>query len=156
MKQWILKNSSGIFDHDVSQPDGFLTIDCIENSFFIAECPVEPNGDFVVEFPTEYHNNLEYHIFPNGKKVLGLTNKEINLSKDVDSKRRRAIMYTEDQMNFRISLIKWLALNVWIPDKKRMKNLDDSVVQQMILDITGLNDDMLLKKYISDNLYYDL
>jgi hypothetical protein len=156
MKQWILKNSSGIFDYDLSQPDGFLVIDSIENSFYIAECPVEPNGDFVVEFPPEYCNNLEYHIFPNKKRVLGLTNKEINLSDDVDKKRRRAIIYTEDQMNFRISLIKWLALNIWIPDKKRMKNLDDSVVQQMISDITVLNDDMLLKKYISNNLYYDL
>jgi hypothetical protein len=156
MAQWILKNSSGIFDHGLTQPTDFQLIDAIENSFFVARCPTQPNGDFVVEFPEQFHDCLEFFWFPNGKKTLGLTNKTIALSTDVDSKNRRAIMYTADQMDFRISLIKWIALNVWIPDKKRMQNLDDSTVQQLILGIEGLDDDRLLKQYITDNLYYDL
>ena len=156
MKQWVLKNSSGIFDHSLSQPEGFLVIDSIENSFFIAECPTTPNGDFVVEFPEQYHGNLEFHVFPNGKRLLGLTNTSIPLTEDVDKKNRRAIIYTEDQLNFRIGLIKWIALNIWIPDKKRMMNLSDSAVQQLILDVQGLNDDLLLKEYIKNTLYYDL
>jgi hypothetical protein len=156
MTQWVLKNSSGIFNHVLPQPDGFTLIDAIENSFYIAECPTTPNGDFVVELPEQFNNNLEFYIFPNGKKLLGLTNKTIELSETVDKKNRRSIIYTQDQLDFRISLMKWLALNVWIPDKKRMKNLDDSTVQQLISDIQEFTDDLLLKKYINLNLYYDL
>jgi hypothetical protein len=156
MAQWLLKNSSGIFDHSRPQPDDFKLIDAIENSFFVAECSVQPNGDFVVEFPQQFWGCLEFFWFQNGKKTLGLTNQSIALSTEVDSKNRRAIMYTNEQMDFRIIMIKWIALNVYIPDRARMQGLNETVVHQLTLDIEGMNDDRLLKQYIKDNLYYDL
>jgi hypothetical protein len=156
MAQWLLKNSSGIFDHAMSQPDDFKLIGSAENSFFLAECSTQPDGDFVVEFPQQFWGCFEFYWFPNGKKTLGLTNKTIALSAEVDSKSRRAIMYTAEQIDFRISMIRWIALNVWIPDKTRMLNLDNSTVQRLISDINGLTDDVSLKQYITTNLYYDL
>jgi hypothetical protein len=156
MAQWILKNDSGIFNHHAPQPDGFKMIGSLENSFYIAECDSQPNGDFVVEFPEEFYHSMEFYIFPHGKRLLGVNNTNIPLSEDVDKKNRRAIIYTDEHMIFRISLIKWLALNVWIPDKTRMLSLDDQTVSKLVQDIQDLNDDILLKRYIADNLYYDL
>lgn len=151
--QWVVKSHLGQFD---GQPEGFRPIHAIENRFFVCECPTMPNGDFVVEYPEIFDNCSELYMFPNGKRTLGIVDKRIQLSDDMDKKYRRTIMYTDEQIAFRTEIIKWIALNVFLPDKKRMLNINDDEVLRITQDIENITDDRLLKDYVKENLYYNL
>ena len=153
MAQWIVKNKLGQFD---GQPDGFNAIHALENRFFVCECPSEPTGDFVIPCPEQYHGRDEIYLFSNGKRTLGLLDSSIQLSEEVDSKNRRAIMYTEEQVLFRLDMIKWIALNVFIPDKQRMQGLAGADVEVLVQAVESFTSDKLLKNYVAENLYYDL
>jgi hypothetical protein len=150
MTQWIVKDKLGQF---IGQPDGFVSITAIENRFFVCDCPTAPTGDFVVEFPEIYRGCNELYLFDNGKRTLGIADENIQLSEEVDYKNRRAIMYTTEQLALRLDMIKWIALNVFVPDKQRMLGADTTTTVQ---DIEGFTDDKLLKRYVAENLYYDL
>jgi hypothetical protein len=150
MAQWILKNRSGQFD---DQPEGFNPISALENRFFICECPTQPTGDFVVACPEQYQGCDELYLFDNGKRTLGIADTRIQLSEELDYKYRRAIMYTSEQLALRLDMIKWIALNVFVPDKQRMLGADSAAIVQ---DIEAFTSDKMLRRYVADNLYYDL
>lgn len=153
MPQWIVKNKLGQFD---GQPDGFNAIHALENRFFVCECPSQPAGDFVIPCPEQYQGRDEIYLFGNGKRTLGLLDSSVQLSEEVDNKNRRAIMYTEEQVLFRLGMIKWIALNVFIPDKQRMQGLTGSDVEVLVQAVESFTSDKLLKDYVTENLYYDL
>lgn len=153
MTQWIVKNKFAQFD---DQPEGFSTISALENRFFICECPTQPLGDFVLACPEQYQGCAEIYLFGNGKRTLGILDVRIQLSEEVDNKNRRAIMYTEEQILFRLGMIKWIALNVFIPDKQRMQGLSNTDIEVFVQAIESFTSDKLLKDYVAENLYYDL
>jgi hypothetical protein len=150
MAQWIVKNRLANFD---SQPAGFNAVSALENRFFVCECPTQPTGDFVVAFPEQYYGCDELYLFDNGKRTLGIADTRIQLSEELDYKRRRAIMYTAEQLALRLDMIKWIALNVFVPDKQRMLGADTASTVQ---EIEAFTDDKLLRRYVAENLYYDL
>jgi hypothetical protein len=154
MAYWIVKDKMGNFEN---QPDGFKVITAIENSFWRCECPSEPIALFVVEFPAEQEEQYWYYIWPSGKKLLADPFEgRVHVSEEKDSKGRRTYTYTQEQMDMRLALIKWLVINVWAPDKQRLENLDNATVQQYIDDINAFNNDVEAKEYVVNNLYYDL
>lgn len=153
MSQWIVKNKLGQFD---GQPDGFNAVHALENRFFVCECPSEPVGDFVIACPDQYRGRGEMYLFGNGKKTLGLIDSSIKLSEQVDNKNRRVIMYTEEQVLFRLGMIRWIALNVFIPDRQRMQGLSSNDVEALVQAVESFTSDKLLKDYVAENLYYDL
>jgi len=65
-------------------------------------------------------------------------------------------MYTEEQILFRLGMIKWIALNVFIPDKQRMQGLSNTDIEVFVQAIESFTSDKLLKDYVAENLYYDL
>lgn len=151
--EWVVKNHWGQFD---GQPEGFEICYAIENRFFICECPTRPNGDFVVAYPEAYKGYSELYQFQNGKRTLGLTDTRIQLSDTFDNKARRSIIYTDEQIALRHEIIKWIALNVFLPDKQRMMNIDSGEVDRITQEIETITDDRLLKDYVKENLYYNL
>lgn len=154
MRFWIVKDKLGNFEN---QPAGFKVITAIENSFWRCVCPIKPLAPFVVEFPAKQEEQYWYYIWQSGKKLLADPfGGRVQASVEKDSKGRRTYTYTQEQMDMRLDLIKWLALNVWIPDKQRLQNLDESVVQKYIDDINAFNNDVEAKEYVVNNLYYDL
>ena len=156
MTTWIVKNTAGAFDF-TTQPEGFKTVMGIENRFFICECPTEPLGEIAVEFPIDHPEWYLIYTFTNGKRVLnGTFGGLIELSEDLDRKFRRAIIYTSEQLSLRLQVIQWLALNVWIPDKQRMLQLEASEVALLQAGIQACISDVEAKQFVVDNLYYDL
>jgi hypothetical protein len=154
MTYWLVKDKMGNFEN---QPEGFKVINAIENSFWRCECPTKPTAPFVVEFPNEQEEQLWYYIWPSGKKLLSDPfGGRVHASEETDNKGRRVYTYTQEQMDMRLALIKWLVINVWAPDKQRLKNLDAAVTQQYINDINAFNNDVAAKEYVVNNLYYDL
>jgi hypothetical protein len=154
--RWVVKSHLGRFG---KQPQGFKTHFSIENQFFVCDCPVRPDSDFVVEFPEKFHGiGAQYiYLFNNGKRAFIYLGEEyeIALSQDGDHKGRKAMQYTPAQLEFRLELIKWIALNVFLPDKQRMLNIDQAEVERFINEVQAINDDRLLKDYVKDNLYYN-
>lgn len=156
MPIFIVKSQSGNFDSTV-KPEGFRGISALENRFFICESPTKPEGKFVVEFPDEEYAKINHYLFKNGKKVwLDVFDGKVNLSEDVDRKNRRVIQYTEDQMKVRLSIIVWIMLNVFLPDKARLMNLSEVEIQKYKNDIISLSDGELARQYLETNFYYDL
>lgn len=152
--RWVAKSIRGNF---YNQPEGFRALYAIENSFFVCECPVAPNATFVKEFPERYHNtNILYEV-QNGKRVfLSLDPAHgIKLSEDTDKKYRRAVQYTPEQIALRLELIKWITLNIFLPDKQRLLNIDPAEVERITQEVESFDDDRLLKDYVRDNLMYD-
>lgn len=157
MPYYVVKNVSGTFAPG-SQPDGFATAHgAIENRLFICSCPTTPNGEFVVEIPAEQLDNFRFYPYPNGKKLpFDIWNGEVQFDQVVDNKRRSAIMYTADQLAKRLSIQKWLMLNVWIPDKTRMYNIEQNIVDNYVATVDNLQDDTTASVYIIKNLHYNL
>ena len=153
MAQWIVKSRLGQFD---GQPNGFVAVSALENRFFVCECPTQPLGDFVVAYPEQYRGCEEMYLFGNGKRTLGLLDDRIKLSEEVVSTNRRAIMYTDEQVLFRLGLIKWIAINVFIPDRQRLQGLSSADVEVLVQAVESFTSDKLLKDYVTENLYYDL
>lgn len=151
--EWVVKNHWGQFE---GQPEGFRVQYAIENRFFICECPTRPIGDFVVAYPDAYSGYLELYQFQNGKRTLGLMDSRIQLSDTFDNKARRSIIYTYEQIALRHEIIKWIALNVFLPDKQRMMNISSTEVDRITQEIDNITDDRLLKDYVKENLYYNL
>ena len=140
-----------------NQPEGFKVITAIENSFWRCYCPERPNAPFVVEFPAEQEEQYWYYIWPSGKKLLADPfNGRVQASEEKDSKGRRIYTYTQEQSDKRLALIRWLVINVWVPDKQRLNNLDNETVKKYIDDINTFNNDVAAKEYVVNNLYYDL
>lgn len=157
MPYYVVKNQEGTF-HAGSQPDGFATAHgAIENRLFICVCPTVPNGEFVVEIPNEQLDNFRFYPYSNGKKLpFDIWNGEVKFGEEVDNKRRRVIMYTDEQLAKRLSIQKWLMLNVWIPDKARMYNIDQNIVDGYIAAVDALQDDEAARIHIIKNLHYNL
>lgn len=154
MPYYFAKHKTGNFEN---QPDGFMVINAIENSFWRCWSPIVPNADFIIEIPEQQEEWYRYYIWANGKKLLAdAFNGSVKFSDWVDEKGRRAIEYTQEQMSMRLNIIKWIAINVWIPDKQRLKNLSQDIVEQYIRDINAFDNDVLAKEYVVNNLYYDL
>jgi hypothetical protein len=154
MALWIVKHKTGNFEN---QPDGFKVITALENSFWRCECPSRPISEFVVEFPPEQEAQYLYYKWPSGKKLLADPfGGNVEASEGTDSKKRRTYTYNQTQLDMRLALIKWLAINVWIPDRQRMQSLDANTVQQYNNNINSFNNDVDAKDYIVNNLYYDL
>lgn len=151
--EWVVKSPLGQFD---GQPEGFRTLYAIENRFFVCECSVKPMGDFVVEFPEKYQGYSELYQFPHGKRTLGIVDPRIQLSGEADAKGRKTIEYTPEQIALRHELIKWIATNVFLPDKLRMKNLGDDHRDKILSEMEAIADDRDLKDYVKENLYYNL
>lgn len=154
--KYIVKNESGTFDA-ADQPDGFVAIAAIENRLFICESPTEPVGDFVVLFPEEQQQQMIYYAYPNGKKLpFDPFNGAVEFGLEVDNKNRREIIYTEEQMNTKLTIMKWLMINVWIPDKARMYSVPEEIVASYIVAVNNLTDAVTARTYIDKNLYYNL
>jgi hypothetical protein len=154
MTYWLVKDKMGNFEN---QPEGFKVITAIENSFWRCYCPERPNAPFVVEFPAEQEEQYWYYIWPSGKKLLADPfNGRVQASEEKDSKGRRIYTYTQEQSDKRLALIRWLVINVWVPDKQRLNNLDNETVKKYIDDINTFNNDVAAKEYVVNNLYYDL
>lgn len=151
--EWVVKNQQGQFE---DQPEGFWCDYAIENRFFVCQCPTRPHGDFVVEFPEKYQGYSELYQFHNGKRTLGIVDTRIKLSSEADAKGRKTIEYTPEQIALRHELIKWIAANVFLPDKLRMKNLGDDHRDKILSEIEAITDDRDLKDYVKENLYYNL
>lgn len=158
MPYYIVKNESGNFDI-AAQPSGFNVLGggALENRFFICECPSTPTFEFVVPFPDEEYAKHVYYQHPNGRK-LGFDpfKGTVEFGVEVDNKNRRAIIYSQTQLQIQLSFMKWLALNVWIPDKKRMYGIPDDIVQTYIDSVHALGNSEDARTYIRKNLYYNL
>lgn len=153
-RYWLVKHKTGNFEN---QPEGFKAITAIENSFWRCVCPVEPNAEFYVEFGPVQEEQYWFYIWQSGKKLLADPfGGRVHASEEKDSKNRRTYTYTQEQMDMRLALIKWLVINVWVPDRKRIENLTDEQAQKYIDDINTFNNDVDAKEYVVNNLYYDL
>ena len=159
MAQWLIKHQNGNFDFD-QQPAGFKVVVSFENKFWLCDCAEMPNGEVVIEF-NKYQdikpNWFLYYGLPNGKKtIVDVFAGNVKLSEILDNRNRRAIMYSDEQLSMRLDIMKWLSLNVWIPDKQRVLGLDDAAVETLRSEVEALSDDISAKAYIQSNLYYDL
>jgi hypothetical protein len=153
---YIVKNQSGTFENG-EQPDNFKVTGSLENRFFICECSTTPVSEFVVEFPKEQCDKHIFYQHPNGRKLwYDPFNGAVQFGVEVDSKNRRAIIYNEQQLLTQLSYMKWLALNVWIPDKVRMYTISEDIVQSHLNQIDAIDDADLMRVYIRKNLYYNL
>lgn len=158
MPHYIVKNESGTFEPG-SQPEGFSAIGggALENRLFICECPVRPNSEFVVDFPDEQRAKHVYYQHPNGRKLwYDPFNGAVKFGEEVDNKNRRAIIYSEEQLQLQLEYMKWLMLNVWIPDKKRIYEIPDDIIQSYIQQVNDLADAETARIYIRKNLHYNL
>lgn len=157
MKKWFVKKWNGTFEEG-SQPQGFSAITSIENRLFLCECPTKPDGVFVVEFPEEAQPpQWEYYTYENGKKLwYDPWNGSVPFEEEVDYKNRRRVMYTSEQLAIRINLIKWIAINCWIPDRARIYNISLEGMNQQISEVLEINDESAITAYVKENLYYDL
>ena len=156
MTIYIVKSQDGNFDMS-EQFEGFKVISALENRMFICESPLMPVSEFAIEFPPEEYAKMLFYPFPNGKKLwFDPFDGQVVFGDEVDSKRRRAIQYTDEQLAIRLSIIKWLMLNVWVPDKKRMYDIPDEITDSYIAKINALTDDVAARTYLEKNLYYNL
>lgn len=153
--KWVAKsNRVGKFG---SQPNGFVLLGSLENKFFICECPERPDSDFVVELPEIMTHPWEIYFFEDGQKgYIGVEALGIKRGEDIgDYKGRRHIIYTPEQLQIRLAMLKWTALNLFLPDKARMLNIDQAEVEKVADEIQSFDDCKALKSYIKTNLYYD-
>lgn len=156
MALYIVKNTSGTFAPG-TQPDGFKAILGIENRLFITECPTIPNGEFVVEFPQEIFDQLPYYHYASNKKLpFDPFNGNVAFEDVIDKKGRQRILYNEAQFATRLSILKWMMLNVYLPDKARMQSMTQVEIDAAIAEINALPDDITAKSYLITNLYHDL
>ena len=65
-------------------------------------------------------------------------------------------MYTDEQLALRLEMTRWIALNVFLPDKKRMLNISDEEVARTTQELESFSDDRLLRDYVKENLFYNL
>ncbi len=156
MPQWIVKNITGTFAPG-TQPDGFKALLGIQNRFFVCECPVQPNGDFVVEFPTEQQARFVMFQYSNNKKLpFDPFNGAVEFDAEVDAKGRRKIKYSSDQLAARLQIFKWFMLNVWIPDQQRMLGTPQEVSDRYVAQVNALTTDEEAQIYLQSTLYYNL
>lgn len=154
--KYIVKNESGTFDMN-TQPEGFRAIIALENRLFVCDSPTVPVSDFVVEFPDDRYAQFLYYSLPDGKKILAdIFGGLVKFGDEVDSKGRRIIVYTQEQKDTRLDIIKWIILNVFIPDKARMYSISDDIVASYIASVNALETDALAVTYVQKNLYYNL
>jgi hypothetical protein len=156
MPHYLVKCPSGTFHAD-EQPEGFKALGAMENRFFMCECPTPPNGDFVVEMPDEQAQNQILYLFKNGKPLLwDPFSGAVQFSDERDAKGRKTIIYSQAQLDAQLAFMKWIALNVWIPDKQRIYGMSDEVINEQIAKVNALTDPELARVFIVKNLYYDL
>jgi hypothetical protein len=156
MALYIVKNTSGTFAPD-TQPDGFRAILGIENRLFITECPTPPNGELVVEFPQEIYDQLPYYHYAGNKKLpFDPFNGAVTFEDVIDKKGRQRILYTDAQFALRLSIMKWMMINVYLADKARMQSMTQAEVDTATAEINALPDDITAKSYLATNLYHDL
>ena len=151
---WV-KNSTGTFDHSV-QPEGFSVVGSRENKFFLCESTNTPTGEFVAEFPAELYDNYDIANWPNGKKPVGDPfNGKVAFGEEVDKRGRRVIMYTAEQLAQRLEIWRWIAINLFVPDRERIIG-DSGATNQYLSEIALISTDTDMRQYIIDNLYYDI
>ena len=139
------------------QPEGFRLISAIENRCFICESPTQPNSPFVVEFPDRLFGNMQYFNFPNGKKLwFDPFNGAVKFGDEVDSKNRRKIEYSPEQIGIRLELYQWFMTNVWIPDMVRLFSTPEEVKQRLLKEVSELTTDDDAVLYLKMNLHYNL
>lgn len=156
MKQYIVKNQSGTFDTTI-QPEGFKVIGALENRLFICESSDSPIGEFVVEFLDEQQQQYMFYPYPDGKKLwFDPFECKVAFGNEIDNKNRRAIKYSNEQLDAKLNIMKWLMLNIWIPDKTRMYDIPLDVVNDYINQVIALTDTISARTYINKNLYYNL
>lgn len=158
MPFFIIKRDDGTFDHS-QQPDGFKPVGggALENRLFIVECPTRPNSEFVVDYPDDVYAKHIYYQHPNGRKLWDDPFRgAVQFGVEVDNKNRRAIIYSAEQLQMQLEYMQWLMLNVWIPDKKRMYNIADDIVQSYVDAVNALTNAEDARAYIRKNLYYNL
>lgn len=156
MPQYIVKNDTGTFPPG-SQPDGFQVLSALENRFFICESPSQPLGDFVIAWPEEQQAKYPYYQHPNGRKLWwDPFDGAVQFGAEIDSKNRRKIIYNEEQLQTQLEIMKWLCFNLWIPDKQRMYQIAENIVNQYIFSVHAILDAEELRTYIRKNLYYNL
>ena len=151
---WV-KNSSGTFDHE-TQPAGFDAFTSRENKFFLTSCPIPPTGEFVVEFPREMFDTYPMANWPDGKKPVGDPfNGTVAYGDEVDKRGRRVIIYTVEQLEQRKELWRWIAVNLFIPDKERITG-DTEATTRHLAEIALISTDTDMRQYVIDNLHYDI
>jgi hypothetical protein len=156
MPYYFVKCPSGTFNSD-EQPEGFVALQAMENWFFLCQSPSMPNGDFVVQLPDEMVDAQRYYLFPNGKNLLwDPFEGDVEFTAEKDAKGRRKIIYTQAQLDAQLAFMRWMALNVWIPDKKRIYNMSDDVIDEQIAKANEPTDPETMRKFIAKNLYYNL
>lgn len=156
MTLFVVKCQSGTFDPN-KQPAGFKVISAIENRFFICECEEPPLEEAVVEFPQEQMDNFLFYLYPNGKKLwFDPFNGVVEFVDVGDNKGRKAINYSDAQLNAQLSITCWFALNVWLPDKQRMYSIPDDAILLQIDEVMALTDPDAARTYVKKNLYYNL
>lgn len=154
---YLCKNTSGTFV-PAEQPAGFAVLSALENRFFLCESPSEPTSEFTVTAPDWLPAAMPFYQYPNGKKLwFDPFNGTVQFSEGVDTKSRRTVQYSQEQLDLRLSVFKWLMLNVWIPDKERLDLLDGRVPDNTLtLQASALLSDVDAEQFLKSNLYYDL
>jgi hypothetical protein len=155
MPTYWVKNSTGTFDHSI-QPEGFGAFASRENKFFLTESPTPPVGEFVVEFPQELFDDYPMADWPDGKKPVGDPfNGKVAYGAEVDKRGRRVIIYTQEQLAQRLEIWRWIAVNLFVPDKERLSGNTEATTKHLA-DIALISTDTDMRQYIIDNLYYDI
>lgn len=155
MPAYFIKNCTCSFDHS-TQPEGFASIIGIENKFFLTNCPTTPTGEFVAEFPQPLFENYAYVLWENGAKTMADPFQgQVTLSEETDKRNRRVITYTEDQLAIRLEIFRWIAVNLFVPDKEQITGNTAATITHLA-EIALISKDTDMRQYIIDNLYYDL
>lgn len=154
---WVVNTENYEFNYK-EQPADFEIIAGIENKFYIVRAlDGKPKGDYVVEFPLDLVKWIPYYQYANGKKLpFDPFNGEVSFGETVDLKNRREIIFTDEQLNMQLTLIKWLMLNVWVPDRQQRLGVSDAAVSLQLNEIDSLTDSEAARTYIRKNLYYNL
>ena len=64
-------------------------------------------------------------------------------------------MYTAEQLAQRLEIWRWIAINLFVPDRERIIG-DSGATNQYLSEIALISTDTDMRQYIIDNLYYDI
>ena len=154
MPFYIAKHRTGNFSNT---PEGFQNIAALENRFWLLSSSTTPDSDLVILMPDEQRENHWYYLFPNDKKLLGdHFEGRVEFTAEVDAKGRRRVMYSPTQLDQRLSIIKWVAINAFIPDMVRLGKIDSATSVSHISNMNAFTNCEDARQYVVDHLFYDL
>lgn len=127
----------------------------IENRFAICDVtdPTKLEAEFAVEIPQDQYEDFYLYHWSNGKRHRALLTDKIAMV-GPDATGRWQIQYTPEQLTERTKMLRWVAVNAFVPDMIRMGKTDNANV--LLAELNALNTDEEIKQYTVDKLYYDL